>query len=258
MQLQHSQVPLCYTSCLSESQHADSAHTASYDSIRYAAPPIGRQRWQKPQPPLDQSAAGIIEATDLPPLCPQASAFGTPTDYGFNGGPGLGDEDCLYLNIYAPIGANKLPVLVWIRKSARKRQAIYQNFRTDQPATDGGGYSLSGARNDPSAWIKASGQKFVGVDVQYRLGAFGFLASPEVQAKGQLNAGLLDQRRALEWVQQYIAHFGGDPRHVTIAGESSGAGSAVHQALAYGGRDAGLFNNVSNPQHVIRCINQAN
>ncbi|KAJ1325622.1 acetylcholinesterase [Microdochium nivale] len=194
-----------------------------WKGIRYAAPPIGRQRWQKPQPPLDQSAAGIIEATDLPPLCPQASAFGTPTDYGFNGGPGLGDEDCLYLNIYAPIGANKLPVLVWIH---------------------GGGYSLSGARNDPSAWIKASGQKFVGVDVQYRLGAFGFLASPEVQAKGQLNAGLLDQRRALEWVQQYIAHFGGDPRHVTIAGESSGAGSAVHQALAYGGRDAGLFNNI--------------
>ncbi|KAH7029353.1 Alpha/Beta hydrolase protein [Microdochium trichocladiopsis] len=175
--------------------------------IRYAAPPVGPLRWQMPQPPLDESAVGIIDATDLPPLCPQAGAFATPVEYGFNGGP----------------GANGLPVLVWIH---------------------GGGYSLFGARYDPSGWIAAGGYRFVAVEIQYRLGAFGFLASREVRAKGQLNAGLLDQRRALQWVQQYIAHFGGDPSRVTVAGESSGAGSTLHQALAYGGRDEGLFSNI--------------
>ncbi|KXJ90658.1 Alpha/Beta hydrolase protein [Microdochium bolleyi] len=192
-----------------------------WKGIRYAAPPIGQLRWQKPQPPLDESAIGVIEATELPPLCPQAVAFGTPTEYGFNSGPG--NEDCLYLNVYAPAGAKKLPVLVWIH---------------------GGGYSLFGARYDLSTWIKAGGRNFVAVEIQYRLGAFGFLASPEVHAKGQLNAGLLDQRLALGWVQLYIARFGGDPAHVTIAGESSGAGSVMHQALAHGGHDAGLFKNI--------------
>lgn len=69
-----------------------------------------------PQPPLDQRALGVIDATELPPLCPQAGAYGTPVEYGFNGGPG--DEDCLYLNVYAPAGATGLPVLVWIREFA--------------------------------------------------------------------------------------------------------------------------------------------
>lgn len=60
------------------------------------------------------------------------------------------------------------------------------------------------------------------VEIQYRLGAFGFLASADIEANGVLNAGLLDQRFSLEWVQKHIAQFGGDPTRVTIAGESSG------------------------------------
>lgn len=85
---------------------------------------------------------------------------------------------------------------------------------------------------------------FITVEIQYRLGAFGFLASPEVKEHGQLNTGLLDQRFALEWVQEHIAKFGGDPTRVTIAGESSGAGSVMFHTLAYGGQNENLFNNV--------------
>lgn len=85
---------------------------------------------------------------------------------------------------------------------------------------------------------------FITVEIQYRLGAFGQLASADVQEHGKLNVGLLDQRFALEWVQKYISSFGGDPARVTLGGESSGAGSVMYQSLAYGGRDSGLFNNV--------------
>lgn len=85
---------------------------------------------------------------------------------------------------------------------------------------------------------------FITVEIQYRLGAFGYLASADVKANGQLNSGLLDQRFALQWVQQHISKFGGDPSRVTVGGESSGAASAMYHALAYGGRNSSLFNNV--------------
>jgi Carboxylesterase type B len=81
--------------------------------------------------------------------------------------------------------------------------------------------------------------------IQYRLGAFGFLSSEGVHKYGKTNAGLLDMRFALEWVQEHIGKFGGNSSRVTIAGESSGAGSAVLQSMAYGGREDHLFNNVS-------------
>jgi len=79
-----------------------------------------------------------------------------------------------------------------------------------------------------------------------QLGAFGWLASPEVKAKGVLNAGLLDQNLALRWVQQHISKFGGDPARVTITGESAGAGSVLLHALAKNGElGTSLFTNVS-------------
>lgn len=80
--------------------------------------------------------------------------------------------------------------------------------------------------------------------IQYRLGAFGFLASEDVHKYGKPNAGLLDMRFALEWVQKHITEFGGDSTRVTIGGESAGAGAVMLQALAYGGREDRLFNNV--------------
>lgn len=83
--------------------------------------------------------------------------------------------------------------------------------------------------------------------IQYRLGAFGFLASEDVHKHGVLNAGLLDMRFALRWTQRHIAKFGGDPSRVTVGGESSGAGAAMLQAMAYGGREDNLFNNARLP-----------
>jgi carboxylesterase type B len=109
---------------------------------------------------------------------------------------------------------------------------------------DGGGHSVFGALYDPSVWMNTNNNGFVVVEMQYRLGAFGFLASPEVKKGGRLNTGLLDQRFAIEWTRKHISKFGGDPNRITVGGESSGAASAVFHALAYGGKETGLFDNV--------------
>ena len=144
-------------------------------------------------------------------------------------------------------------MLFWIRKpnSLPRPLKIQENHPLNEDI-DGGGYSDFGASYSPRTWMKNNGNGFVFVEIQYRLGAFGYLSSAEVQQRGQLNAGLLDMRFALRWVQQHIRKFGGDPKKVTVAGESSGAGSAMYQALAYGGREGHLFNNVSFPS-LICC-----
>ncbi|KAF2003016.1 alpha/beta-hydrolase [Amniculicola lignicola CBS 123094] len=179
-----------------------------WKGIRFAAPPIGSLRWKIPQTPLVNRT--VIQATNFGPNCPQAypavpNARFIP-----------GDEDCLFLNVYAPPfnGAKKLPVLVWIH---------------------GGGYGFGDGRQDMSTLINANGKKFVVVSIQYRLGAFGFLSSSEVKANGALNAGLLDMKFALEWIQKYIALFGGDAKKVTISGESAGAGAVMLLGIAKGG-----------------------
>ncbi|KAL4905499.1 hypothetical protein BDW74DRAFT_177867 [Aspergillus multicolor] len=193
-----------------------------WKGVRYAAAPVGKLRWQSPQPVRPQGNIDrVIPAVDQPPLCPQSGATGTPASYGFNSGPG--DEDCLFLNVYAAPGASGLPVLVWIH---------------------GGGYALFGATYDPSAMMNTNNNGFITVEIQYRLGAFGFLSSEDVKDHGQLNVGLLDQRFALEWVQKHISKFGGDPGRVTVGGESAGAGAVMLQALGYGGREDHLFQNI--------------
>lgn len=112
---------------------------------------------------------------------------------------------------------------------------------------DGGGYGVFGATNDPIPLMNANDNGFVSVIIQYRLGAFGFLSSQEVSDNGVVNAGLLDQNFALQWVQKYIHLFGGDPKSVTVAGESAGAGAAMLQVMAYGGNQKEkLFQNVNN------------
>jgi hypothetical protein len=86
-----------------------------------------------------------------------------------------------------------------------------------------------------------------------KLGAFGFLSSAVVKANGVLNAGILDQNFALQWVQKYIHCFGGDPTRVTISGESAGAGSVMLHDLAYGGTlGSSLFVNVSSPSSFLK------
>jgi carboxylesterase type B len=99
---------------------------------------------------------------------------------------------------------------------------------------------------DFTSFIQANHDGFIVVSVQYRLGAFGFMAGDEVASNGVLNAGLLDQELALQWVQAYAHQFGGDPGCVTIAGESAGGGSVMLQAMAHGGsRGTSLFTQVS-------------
>ncbi|KAK8048186.1 hypothetical protein PG994_009916 [Apiospora phragmitis] len=98
-------------------------------------------------------------------------------------------------------------------------------------------YNLSGI-------VKVSqdmGRPIVAVSMNYRLGMWGFLQSPQILAEGSSNAGLLDQRLSLRWVQENIGAFGGDPARVTVWGESAGAQSIAYQMFAYGGRDDGLF-----------------
>jgi carboxylesterase type B len=99
----------------------------------------------------------------------------------------------------------------------------------------GGGYGTGNGQQDFTDLMTTTGNSFVVVGIQYRLGPFGFLASDEVVKKGVANAGLLDQFFALQWVQTYISQFGGDPSAVTISGESAGAGAALLQDMAYGG-----------------------
>ncbi|KAJ5154782.1 CAZyme family CE10 [Penicillium coprophilum] len=200
--------------------HDNTYNLNVFKGIRYAAPPVGKLRWQAPQAPL-VNRGSIQPATKQPPICPQFGGAKLPEVYGFNSA--LGDEDCLFLNVYAPPGAKDLPVLLWIH---------------------GGGYGLFGAFYDPSELISTNGNGFISVMIQYRLGAFGFLSSKAVHTHGKTNAGLLDMRFALEWVQEHIEKFGGDASRVTIAGESSGAGSVMLQSMAYGGREDNLFNNV--------------
>ncbi|KAI7285568.1 carboxylesterase type B [Hortaea werneckii] len=126
-----------------------------------------------------------------------------------------GDEDCLFLSVYAPANASRpLPVFYWIH---------------------GGGYGAGDGSQDIGNITRIAGNDFVSVVIQYRLGAFGFLSSDEVHQFGDTNGAILDQHFALQWVQQHIHKFGGDPRHVTIAGESAGGGSVMLQAMAYGG-----------------------
>ncbi|KAJ5101233.1 hypothetical protein NUU61_003455 [Penicillium alfredii] len=105
-----------------------------------------------------------------------------------------------------------------------------------------GGYAVdSNANYNGSEVVEQSGHEIVFVNFNYRVGALGFLASESVRKNGDLNAGLLDQRKALHWVQKYIRQFGGNPNHVVIHGDSAGAGSVAHHLTAYGGQNTTLF-----------------
>lgn len=111
---------------------------------------------------------------------------------------------------------------------------------------DGGGYGLFSATGlNPTEFLTTNNNGFISVIIQYRLGAFGFLAGDDVKSGGALNAGLLDMNFALKWVQSNIGKFGGDPSKVTIAGESAGGAAVLYQAQAYGGKQKqSLFQNV--------------
>ncbi|MCA1694520.1 MAG: carboxylesterase family protein, partial [Actinobacteria bacterium] len=168
--------------------------------IPYAAAPVGSLRWRPPEPPARWS--GERDATTYAPHCAQpATPFGSASL----------SEDCLYLNVFAPAdgkhGGDGHPVIVWIH---------------------GGGLSVGESEDYDPAKLVANGT--VVVTINYRLGALGFLAHPALADRpgGSTGAyGLMDQQAALRWVQRNIRAFGGNPRKVTIAGESAGGLSVL-------------------------------
>jgi para-nitrobenzyl esterase len=178
---------------------SSTATMRSFKGIPYAAPPVGPLRWKAPQKaaPL----ASVLDATKFGSGCVQdQSPFGM----------GSTDEDCLFLNVYAPTGSGPYPVMFWIH----------------------GGAFLSGESNEYDA-SELVAQGVVVVTINYRLGMLGFLADPVIDngaGAASTNYGLLDQQLALQWVQDNIASFNGDKTNVTIFGESAG-GFSVHSQL---------------------------
>jgi para-nitrobenzyl esterase len=178
-----------------------------FRGIPFAQPPVGDLRWKEPQPVKNWQ--GVRSAAQFGPRCMQAAVFG---DMNFRSN-GM-SEDCLYLNVWtaAKSGKERLPVLVYYY---------------------GGGF-VAGDGSEPRYDGESMARKgIVAVTVNYRLGVFGFLAHPELTKEsshhGSGNYGLMDQSAALRWVQQNIAAFGGDPKRVTIAGESAGSASVSAQ-----------------------------
>ncbi|KAK0495157.1 alpha/beta-hydrolase [Armillaria luteobubalina] len=170
--------------------------------IPFALPPVGDLRFKAPVPVPTNSSRVQRDATTFGDACPQLPG---------NLGASI-SEDCLFLNIWRPEGASSdegLPVLFWIHGGAY---------------TDG---AASSPAYDPTRIVNRSiaiGKPFLFVSTNYRLNTFGFLSSANVPPE-DLNAGLLDQRQALIFVQENIRAFGGDPSKVTIWGQSAGAGS---------------------------------
>lgn len=180
-----------------------------FQGIPYAAPPLGALRWKPPQPVAPWQ--GVRPATRFATRCMQLPLFG---DMVFRSN-GMG-EDCLYLNVWTPVGGAGagLPVLVYFY---------------------GGGFVGGDGSENRYDGASLASRGIVTVTVNYRLGVFGFLALPALAAESPVHAsgnyGLLDQNAALHWVKANIARFGGDPARITIGGESAGSISvSAHMA----------------------------
>ncbi|MFJ7772391.1 carboxylesterase/lipase family protein [Streptomyces sp. NPDC097107] len=190
----------------------------AYLGIPYAAPPVGDRRWRPPAPPARWT--GVRDATAPGNPCMQADSS---TPWGDLAGPGTPSEDCLYLNVHTPAerSSREKPVMVWIH---------------------GGGFTIGSGTFYDGGELAARGDVVV-VTLNYRLGAFGYLAHPDLAGESPEgvsgNYGLLDQQAALHWVRQNIAGFGGDPGNVTIFGESAGGGSVCQHLVSP--RTLGLY-----------------
>ena len=186
--------------------------TVAFRGIPFAAPPIGPLRWRPPAPVTPWR--GVRDASELGPACPQPDWFVKvlrANTEALGGDASTSDaysgtsEDCLNLNVFTAnlYGTSGQPVMVWLH----------------------GGSGVVGWANDRGSVLTRSG--VVVVTVNYRLGILGWLAHPELSRESPHGAsgnyGLLDQVAALQWVQRNIARFGGDPKRVTVFGQSSGA-----------------------------------
>ncbi|KAF7422790.1 hypothetical protein PC9H_010949 [Pleurotus ostreatus] len=213
-----------------------SGRVTKFLGIPYAQPPTGDRRFRLPEPIPPYT--GTVRATAFGPACPQQSVRLPLPDGLASDAVDLivntaykavfpDSEDCLSINVVVPTSAtptSKLPVVAWIF---------------------GGGFELgSPSLYDGGLIVERSiqlGEPVIYVSMNYRISAFGFLASQEVKDAGVGNLGLQDQREALRWVQKYISSFGGDPTKVTIWGESAGAISVALHMVANNGNHEGLF-----------------
>ncbi len=191
----HAQAPIVRTP-LGELSGSNTDGVWAFRGVPYATPPLGELRWRPPQPAA--AWTGTRDATRFGADCmqkPQADSRA----------PGV-SEDCLYLNVWTPEHADRLPVMVWVYGGG------FVEGSASLPLYDGAALARRGV---------------VVVSLNYRTGVFGFLAhralaaeSPEHSAG---NYGMLDVLEALRWVRRNAAAFGGDPDHVTVFGESAGA-----------------------------------
>jgi para-nitrobenzyl esterase len=171
---------------------------SEFKGIPFAAPPVGDLRWKAPQPPV--SWKGVKKTIAFGPACMQGAILAQM------GSTAPASEDCLYIDVWTPAHAagDKLPVIAWIYGGG------FNSGATSVPLYDGANFAKSGV---------------VFVSLSYRVGVFGFLASPALSAEsghGSGNYGLLDMIAGLKWVRANIGQFGGDPAKVTIMGHSAG------------------------------------
>lgn len=207
-----------------------------FKGIPYAKPPVGELRWKAPKP--CGKWEGSLDAYDFAAIAVQDTP-GLGTDIyckEWHVDPEIAmSEDCLYLNVWtgAKSEQDKLPVLVWYYGGAFQWGYTAElEFNGEQLA-----------RHD-----------VIVVSIGYRLGAFGFLAHPELTAQDPdhpTNFGLLDQRLGLEWVYENIAAFGGDPEKITIAGQSAGGGSVLFHMANFANKK--YVKNATIFSGLIRC-----
>ncbi|KAK2529920.1 hypothetical protein Q9233_006305 [Columba guinea] len=191
--------------------------------LPFAKPPVGPLRFSEPQPP--EPWKGVRDATSYPPMCLQDKEKGNLISYLVTNRKEKVylqvSEDCLYLNVYTPVATEKqeLPVFVWIH----------------------GGGLICGAGSTYDGSALAAFDNVVVVTIQYRLGILGYFSTGDKHAPG--NWGYLDQVAALQWIQENIRYFGGDPGSVTIVGESAGgiSVSALTTIYAFTSADGVFF-----------------
>ena len=194
----------------------DTAGVMVFRGIPYARPPVDALRWRAPLP--TRPWRGVRDAKQLGHNCIQHQPYSDIDPFA----AGV-SEDCLYLNVWTKsldTRATRRPVMVWIH---------------------GGGFFAGFGGEERHNGARLAKKGAVVVTLNYRLGAFGFLAHPAFASESPYHAagnyGLLDQIAALQWVQRNIARFGGDPSRVTIFGESAGGmsvGSLIASPLAKG------------------------
>ena len=202
-------------------------NTYSWKGIPFAEPPIGNLRWKNSQKALPWN--GRLEATEFKQACFQrGSIFENAQD------KWIGSEDCLYLNIWTPKlskddiekSSNKLPVMMWIH----------------------GGANVVGSAHTYDPSLLVSNHDVIVVTIQYRMGSLGWFRHPALHNNNSSledrsgNYGTLDTITALRWINENIHHFGGDPKNVTVFGESAGGHNSA--AIFASPLAQGLFHKV--------------